>query len=159
MKTAVIYATNHGTTEKVAQMIREQLGEDNADLINLKNNPMPDLSDYDQVFLGGSIHAGNIQNRVKKFYQQNMVDLLGKPLALFLCGMNKQQFQEEFDGAFPEVLRKHAISKKMVGGEFLFDKMNFIEKALVRKISGINETVSDIEVEKIRELVTDMQNS
>ena len=67
MKTAIIYRSHHGTTEKVANLIREAMGNVNTHLFNLKTDKNPDLSGYDQVIIGGSIHAGNIQNKVKEF--------------------------------------------------------------------------------------------
>lgn len=151
MKTAIIYATTHGTTERVAQQIEKQLG--NAHLFNLKQVKKIDLSQFDQVVIGGSIHAGQIQNDIKNFCKQNMVDLLQKRVALYLCGMNEPDYQAELSNAYPELLRKHAIASKVVGGEFLFDRMNFIERFLVRRISGVSQTVSKIDEQKVFELV------
>lgn len=157
MKTAIIYATTHGTTEKVAQQIEKQLG--NAQLFNLKQIKNIDLSQFDQVVIGGSIHAGQIQSRVKNFCKQNMVDLLQKRVALYLCGMNEPDYDTELNNAYPELLRKHAITSQVVGGEFLFDKMNFIERFLVRKISGVSQTVSKIDEGNFFELVDQIKKS
>lgn len=157
MKTAIIYATTHGTTEKVAQQIEKQLG--NAQLYNLKQTKNIDLSQFDQVVIGGSIHAGQIQSSVKNYCKQNMVDLLQKRLALYLCGMNEPDYETELSNAYPELLRKHAITSKVVGGEFLFDRMNFIEKFLVKKISGVSQTVSKIDEGKIVEFVDQIKKS
>ncbi len=154
MKTAIIYATTHGTTEKVAQQIEKQLG--NSQLFNLKQIKNIDLSQFDQVVIGGSIHAGQIQSRVKNFCKLNMVDLLQKRVALYVCGMNEPEFETELSNAYPELLRKHAITSKVVGGEFLVDKMNFIERFLVRKISGVSQTVSKIDEGKVSELVHEL---
>ncbi len=154
MKTAIIFATTHGTTEKVAQQIEKQL--DNAHLYNLKQTKNIDLSQFDQVVIGGSIHAGQVQSRVKNFCKQNMVDLLQKRVALYLCGMNEPDYETEMNNAYPELLRKHAITSKVVGGEFLFDRMNFVERFLVRKISGVSQTVSKIDDNKVSELVSEL---
>lgn len=157
MKTAIIYATTHGTTEKVAQQIEKQLG--NSQLYNLKQTKNIDLSQFDQVVIGGSIHAGQIQSRVKNFCKLNMVDLLQKRVALYVCGMNEPEFETELSNAYPELLRKHAIASKVVGGEFLIEKMNFIERFLVRKISGVSQTVSKIDEKKISELIDHINES
>ena len=157
MKTAIIYATSHGTTEKVAQQIQNGLGADNALLINLKTTKTVDLSIFDTAIIGGSIHAGQMQGKVKTFCKNYMVDLLRKRVGLFMVGMNEPQFEAEFSNAFPELLRKHAITSKCVGGEFLFEKMNFIEKLIVKKVSGISHNVSKIDDSKISELVYDIK--
>jgi menaquinone-dependent protoporphyrinogen oxidase len=153
MKTAIIYATSHGSTEKVAKQIQSELGEANTQLFNLKASKSIDLSPFEQVIIGGSIHAGQVQGKVKKFCKQNMVELLQKRIALYMCGMNEPGFDSEFSNAFPELLRKHAYAKAIVGGEFLFDKMNFFEKLIVKKVSGINQSVSKIDETKILKLV------
>jgi menaquinone-dependent protoporphyrinogen oxidase len=153
MKTAIIYATSHGTTEKVANQIKNGLGSD-VQLFNLRKNKKVDLSSFDQVVIGGSIHAGQIQGCVKSFCNKSMVELLQKRVALFICGMNKPDFETELSNAFPELLRKHALCSVVVGGEFLFGKMNFFEKLIVRKVSGVSKDVSKIDDTKVNELIT-----
>lgn len=156
MNTAIIYASSHGTTAKVSHQIAEKMGLDKTRLFNLKEEANIDLSEFDRVIIGGSIHAGQIQGRVKKFCNQNMITLLQKQLGLFICGMNEAEFETEFINAFPELLRKHATSSKVMGGEFLFDKMNFFQRVIVRKISGVNQSVSRIKEGKIEEMVNEM---
>ena len=157
MQTAIIYASSHGTTEKVAKQIQHELGAENAHLFNLKSTKTIDLSQFDTLVIGGSIHAGQMQGKVKRFCKNNMVDLLQKRVGLFMVGMNEPEFENEFNNAFPELLRKHAITSKCVGGEFLFEKMNFIEKLIVKKVSGITNNISKINEEKISELVYDIK--
>ncbi|NTW24494.1 MAG: flavodoxin [Lentimicrobium sp.] len=156
MKTAIVYRSHHGTTEKVANMISEEIGKENTRLFNLKKEKLIDLSKFDRVIIGGSIHAGSIQKSVKEFCAGNMVALLEKPLGLFLSCMEDQKAREQFDSAYPELLRSHARSCKITGGEFNFDKMNFLEKAIIRKVSGIKESVSKINESGIKELVSEM---
>lgn len=159
MKTAIIYASTHGTTAKVAAMLSEKFGENNTRLFDLRNKERPDLAEFDRVILGGSIHAGMIQRKVKKYCEKHMVELLGKPLGLFICGMNEPEFDKELKEAFPELLLSHAKSKKAVGGEFLFGKMNFFQKAIVKKISGIHENVSRIREDAVYEMVLEMNEN
>lgn len=158
MKTAIFYASSHGTTAKTADLIAQKLTNSQTQVFNLKKLKSADLSNFDTVIIGGSIHAGNIQNVVKKFCEKNMVELLGKRIALYLCCMNEPEQNSQFENAFPELLRNKAISKKVIGGEFLFDKMNFLEKAIVRKVSKINDTVSKLNYAKIQELINEIEN-
>ena len=156
METAIIYASSHGTTEKIARQIQDGLGDDSTRLINLKETRTVDLSLFDTLIIGGSIHAGQMQGRVKTFCKKNMVDLLQKRVGLFMVGMNEPEFETEFNNAFPELLRNHAITSKCVGGEFLFEKMNFLEKLIVKKVSGISQNISKIDENKIAELVKEI---
>lgn len=159
MRTAIVYATKHGTTEKVAQKIKEGLGEDKVQLFNLKKDKNFDINQFEQIIVGGSIHAGNIQKSIKNFIETHTQELLQKYLGLFLCCMYEDEAQEQFDRAYPEFLRSHATSNKLIGGELLFEEMNFFEKALIKKMAGVQESVSKIDQKKIEELVTEMKNN
>jgi len=158
MRTAVVYASNHGTTEKVAQNIKEGLGEEKAQLFNLKKDKNFDVFQFDQIIVGGSIHAGQIQKRVKQFLEKYTQELLQKRLGLFLCCMHEDEAENQFNRVFPEKLRSHAISKKIMGGEFLFEKMNFVEKVLIKKIAGVQESVSKINHNEIETFVKEIKN-
>lgn len=149
MKTAIVYISKHGTTQKVANQIAEKLKVPKENIFNLRENRDPDIGSFDRVIVGGSIHAGMIQKRVKDFCERNLTSLLMKETGLFMSAMNKDQFKEEFNNAFPEKLRDHSKAVAFSGGEFLFEKMNFLEKAIVKKVSKIDKTFSDINQEEI----------
>jgi len=153
MKTAIIYATSHGTSEKVARLIAEGLKSNTVDLFNLKKKPKIDISAYDTIVIGGSIHAGTPAGVLRKFINKNMLSLLQKKVALFLCCMNQPEEQTEFDVAFPEYLRSHSVYNTIAGGEYVFEEMNFIEKAIIRKITGATESLSKLRYEEIQKLV------
>ena len=53
--------------------------------------------------------------------------------------------------AFPEYLQRLAIPKAVLGGEFLFDKMNGIERFITRKVAKIESSVSSLRYNAIRE--------
>ncbi len=112
---------------------------------------------FDQVIVGGSIHAGTNQKRVKNFVDQHRPELLEKKQELFICCMHEQEAETGFNNACPEILLSHALSNKIMGGEFRFEKMNFIEKALVKKIAGVSASVSNIDEGKVQELVREME--
>ena len=151
MKTAIIYATQHGTTEKVANLISE-LASDSTVLINLKKSHDVNPDDYDRIIIGGSIHAGRIQKSVRKFCERHMQQLSAKPLGLYLsCLEENEKAITQFETAYAEILRNHAMSCKLTGGEVMIDRMNFIEKFMMKKIGGITESVS-----KIKELASEM---
>ena len=64
MKTAIIFNSKHGTAEKVANLIAERVGKEHSDVINLKNQTIIDLSNYNTVILGGSVYVGTIQKSI-----------------------------------------------------------------------------------------------
>lgn len=152
MKTLIVYATKHGCAEKCALKLKEKLkGE--ITLLNLKKTAPEKLEAYSRVIVGGSIYAGKIQKQVRKFCKTNSAVLLKKQLGLFLCHMEVEKAQEEFDAAFPEELRNHAKAQGLFGGEFNLEAMNFIEKLIIKKVAKIEKSISRISDEKIDEFV------
>ncbi|MFZ4740078.1 MAG: flavodoxin domain-containing protein [Bacteroidales bacterium] len=160
MKTAIVYVSKHGTTAKTVLKIQEGLGKPTTQLFDLKKNSTVDLSQFDQIIIGGSIHAGMIQNRIKDFCNKNTTSLLEKRLGLFIsCFYEGEIAQTQLEKAFPEVLRKHAISCKVMGGEMLLEEMNFFEKLIVKKIAGVTQTDSNIKNENIEAFINEMSMS
>ncbi|HNW51472.1 MAG TPA: flavodoxin domain-containing protein [Prolixibacteraceae bacterium] len=156
MRTAIVYASKHGTTAKVAENIQKMLPLGEAVLLNLADNKTIEFHLFDRILIGSSVYAGSIQPKARKFVAQNMVDLLQKEVGIFVCCMFFEKANEQIEKGFPEVLRKHARSIKHMGGEFLFDEMNMIERFLVEKITGKKSTVHNIDDEKIREFIVEI---
>src|SRR6056297_1392070 len=139
METAIIYATKHGCTDKCAHTLANELNN-NAALINLDVSTDVNLDEYNTVIIGGSIHAGSMNRKIKKFIDKNMDMLQSKKTGLFICCMEEgKKAQEQFKNAFPDTLRDNAIAHGYFGGEFNFDKMNFFEKAFIKKIAKIDQ--------------------
>jgi len=148
-KILVVYATTHGCAESAAQTLSSQL-EGQVTLVNLKKNSNPDLGPFSTIIVGGSIHAGQVQGRVKRFCQTNLQALSRKRLGLYLCCMEEgEKAEQQFAGAFPAELREHAVARGLFGGEFDFAKMNFLQRAIVRKVAGIDRSVSKVKAENI----------
>lgn len=149
MKALIIYMSTHGTTEKIVDRLSTLLGYNTSTIVNLKNQKAPSLDNFDTVIIGGSVHAGKIQRKVRKYCESNLNELLEKKLGLFMCYMDTENEKQEFENSFPNVLIEHAKAKGFFGGEFLFEKMNFIEKVLAKKVSGNSKTVSRINSQAI----------
>jgi Flavodoxin len=158
MKTAIIYTTLHGTTGKVARFLAEK-AKGEVTVISLKEIKNPDLSGYDRIILGGSIHAGGIQGRMKKFVAANQLLLVQKEVGLFICCMDphKEKQEQEFEHAFPDVLKQAAKAKAVMGGEFNFEQMNFLEKIIVKKVAGVTESVSRIDWDAVMRFLNEME--
>lgn len=159
MKTIIIYTTSHGCTEKVVKELSLKLSGE-VTSIDLENDPWPPLYEFDRVIIGGSIHAGQIQNRIKDFCKTNMDELREKEIGLFICCMYEAEIaHEEIKNAFPEELHQMAKTEAILGGEYNFEKMNFIEQMLVRKIAKVNESVSKIDHNSIDRFALRMEKT
>ncbi len=149
MKYLIIYMSHHGTTRKIVQQLAENLGEACTTVINLEKENVPDLSPYDTILIGGSIHLGEIQKKIKKFCKEHEPVLLQKRVGLFLSSIETEEISDEFTNAFPENLRNHALAHGFFGGELLLDKMNIFEKYFVKAVYGIRGNLSSLDQKAI----------
>jgi len=163
MKTAVIYASKHGTTSSVAQKIKDLLSGDEVVLFNLDIQNRIELSHFGRIIIGSPLYAGTPLPAVRKFIEQNLLFLLHKEIGIFVCCMFFDKADKQIIKGFPELLRNHARSIKNMGGEYRFEEMNYIERLVVKKISGATASVSEISVRNIelfvRELNADASQS
>jgi len=157
MNTLIVFMSKHGTTEKAANLLKKEFSDSGVTIMNLQKEKSPDLSAYDTVIVGGSIHAGSIQKGIKKFCNVHKQTLLSKKAGYFICCMEKEKKQIQLEAAFDPELRDKAIALGTFGGEFNFDKMNFIERVIIRKISGLSSSVSDINYEAIKDFAGKMK--
>ena len=141
--------SHHGTTRKIALQLADDLGIAKTTVVDFKSQHVPDLTTFDTIIIGGSIHAGQIQRKISEFCINNRSELLSKRVGLFICAMESYEMKAEFDTAFPEWLRNHAIAHGLFGGELLLDKMNFLEKIIVKSIYGVKTNLHEIDEKAI----------
>lgn len=123
MKTAILYLSKHGTTEKVARIIGDKLEEKDTELINLEK-VQPSLDQYDRIIIGGSVYAGTVNKKLTSYCVENETLLAQKQLGLFVCGMepDPDKQQTELETAFPKALQGKAKAIGFMGGEFILEK-------------------------------------
>ena len=153
MNYLIIYMSRHGTTEKVAAELKDKLGSENIVLVNLEKDKVPSLDEFHTIIIGGSVHAGTIQQELITFCVRNKKELLNKRLGLFMCYMNNDLRELEFEDSFPVDLRRHAVANGLFGGEFLMEKMSEAEKNAVKNVKGIGQSVSRIDETAIHRFI------
>jgi len=160
MKTAIVYASSHGTTEKVVGIIAEKLSGDEITIFDLKKQKNISIESYDKIIIGGSIHAGKMQKRVQEFVGKHNETLKAKTLGLFVCGMepNPEKQIVELESSYPAEIRQKANISAFVGGEFLFEKMNFVQKMIIKKIAHTDKSVSALQQQTIENFISLMQS-
>lgn len=158
MDTLIVYATKYGCAQRCAMELSKEL-KDNVELINLKEKSNVDFSKYDKIIIGGSAYIGRIQKEVTDFISNNLEELLKKEIGLFICGMQEgDMLAKEISDNFPAELISKAKSVKHFGGEFTFNKMNFMEKVIVKKISKVTSDKSDIKHDNIKRLAMELNS-
>ncbi|MBV7504576.1 flavodoxin domain-containing protein [Bacillus sp. sid0103] len=159
MKRLIVYCSSHGTTEKAVRFLSEILKGEVLTVDLNREKVKFDLRNFDTVNIGGSIHVGSIQRRIKHFISQNIDTLLEKDVGLFLCCMQVGETAiEQFTNAFPQELRKNSAAMGVFGGEFLLSEMNFFEKQIVKKVSGATIDQSNLDYEAIKEFASKLNN-
>lgn len=156
MNTLIVYASKYGCTEKCTELLSKKLiGE--VEIINLKQVSDIDISKYEKIIIGGSIYIGKIQKEVTEFCSKSLDKLKEKRIGLFICGMQEEEtVTTEFNQNFNPELIEIANAKEHFGGEFNFDKMNFIEKLIVKKISKVTSSKSNILENNIKKFAQEM---
>jgi len=153
MKTLIVYASKHGCARKAAEKIRAALG-DETEITDVRQSARFKLDQFERVIIGGSIHIGRIQSRVRNYIKKNLAQLLEKQVGLFICHMAEAaEAEQEFKNAYPQQLIEQAKATGLFGGEFNFEKMSFVEKYMVKKVGKVTESVSRINEDNIAKFI------
>ncbi len=135
MKTIIVYAGKYGTTGKCAGVLQKELKGETL-LCDLTKEPSPDISSYDAVIIGGSIYAGSIRKEVSRFCTRYGAELERKKLGLFVCCAASGSSAGKYIGSqYPGPLAAHASVKGTFGGEFLFQRMGFFDRMIIKMIT------------------------
>ena len=158
MKTLIAYASKYGCTEKCAKLLEKDLNGE-VTLLNLKKNTSVNFDTFDNIIIGGSIYLGKNHKEVTEFCKNNLTELSQKSIGLFICGMQeKEVIATEIDASYPPELLEKAVVKDSFGGEFIIEKMNFLEKTIVKKIAKTTASKSEIDEDAIRHFAQQFNN-
>ena len=158
MKTLILYETLHGSSATCARLLGERI-DHTVDILRLADNENIDISLFDIIIIGGSIHMGEIHTRVKNFVQRNLDLLLKKPHGLFLvCMENGDVAKSQFENAYPEELRISSLTNGLFGGELLFKKMNLFQRGFTKKVTKVKDSISRINMKEIDRFAKDINN-
>ncbi|GHT05608.1 hypothetical protein FACS189440_12190 [Bacteroidia bacterium] len=72
---------------------------------------------------------------------------------IYVTGGNTFFLLQELTNAYPQKLVQHAVSTCFAGGEFQFEKMNFFERAIIKRIAKTDKSVSQINEEAIGKFI------
>jgi menaquinone-dependent protoporphyrinogen oxidase len=158
MPTLIVFRTTHGFTEKAVQLLMTGMKDDTT-VVNLLGDTDPEISGYDRIIIGGSIHMGEIQKEIRNFCIHNIQELLTKKIGLFLCCMFEGDVEKkQFEDAFPAELRAHASATGFFGGGISFEKMNMMEKLIVKKVAKIDQNVTRLRTASILDFARQMSS-
>lgn len=136
MKTAILYASDFGTTKKCAENLKGKLkGE--CELIDLTEKPKIDFDSYDKFVLGSNVKMGRINKYARKALKNKKIN--SKLQGVFmLCGY-PQMSQKYFDKNFKEKYTKNVIAKECFGGSLDFETDSTFINVAVGQLKALNK--------------------
>lgn len=158
--TLIVYASKHGAVEKCARELF-RLMDGKVDICNLNQREfIPDLTKYDSIIIGGSIHYGKIQKVLADFCVKHEEELMGAELGLFIsCMYSGEKAQQQLDNAYPERLNRHAVARDYFGGEADFKKMKFWERIITKQMIEKEDLVVRLSKERIHRFAEMMRGT
>lgn len=142
-KILVTYASKYGATEGIAENIAQTLDSSGLQVDILPINQVTSLAPYKAVVLGSAIYMGLWRKKASAFLKDNEKILSNKQVWLFSSGPAGTDKPEELlkGWLLPEKLkpiidRIKPVNIKVFHGEVNVEKMNFIEKWMVKKVKS-----------------------
>jgi menaquinone-dependent protoporphyrinogen oxidase len=146
VKALIVYGTRYGATELTANEIADVFRQEGLDVkvVNLKDEEVKDISDYDLVLVGSGIKIKKWTKEPEKFLKKFQKELANKKTAIFIsCGAKypldeKADVETEIEYARTNYLEGKAakynlqpIALGLFGGVYNFNKMGwFFRKTL-----------------------------
>ena len=129
MKILVVYATRGGLSRECAELLAAQLNQqDEVSLFSVENAPAPE--GFDVAVVGGSVHFGAWNRKLKKYLKLHKAALSAMPCALFFCCGLALRYEEYAELEVPRGLTP-SLGVHYFGGELKPQKRKGLDKLLV----------------------------
>lgn len=137
----IAYGTRYGATAHTSEEISKTFQEKKVDVkvINLKEENVNDITEYELVIVGSGIKIGNWTKEPEKFLKRFQKELTKKKVALFVCCGSAQPLNEEekkpevIDNVKRKYLQEKAtkynlqpIALGFFGGVYNFNKVSWL---------------------------------
>ena len=152
MNILILYSSRYGATEKCAQFIMEGL-KGKADITNLNETEPGDIDRYDIILLGGGIYAGKLQNNITRFIKANEECLRSKKVGMFICCKEGDKVAEYIRANVTNWTINELFVLEHVGYEINLERMNRLEKFLMKSIFKIKENYSQLNHDSIDKII------
>lgn len=139
-KVLVAFASKHGATRDMAQVIGEQLQEAGHEVKICPVTAVEDLYSFDAVIVGSAIYVGNWRKSAVKFLEDNVAVLAKRHVWLFASGPTGDEPDEDFR-KYPPAL-DHTIELiqpqdvVIFGGRLEPDELNPLERFMIRRVDA-----------------------
>jgi menaquinone-dependent protoporphyrinogen oxidase len=140
-KTLIAYQTKGGATEETARKIAETLRSKfqlEVDLVDLKEQKPLELTQYQNVIVGGGVRGGRVYGKALKFLEN---DLTGKKVAFFVSSSwagtpgsydnAKSKFVEKTLTKYPKII---PIGTEAFGGRIRYFRKTMVDNTDLAKV-------------------------
>jgi menaquinone-dependent protoporphyrinogen oxidase len=145
MKLLIAYGTKDGMTARIAEHMAQTLRR-HGHRVELGNTRVliagVDLSDYDAILVGASLHAGGYQRSTRRFVRKNVATLNRLPTAFFsvcLAIASKNATEREaawsIARAFPPKLGWFPDEIEVIAGALMFSRYGFLRRSAMIRIA------------------------
>ncbi|TRO54870.1 nitric oxide synthase [Candidatus Bathyarchaeota archaeon] len=157
----IVHGTRYGATEMTAKEVAKVFREEglNVEVVNLKDEKVDDISEYDLVLIGSGIKIKKWTKEPEQFLKKFQKELTEKKIALFICCGAKYPLDEKADVETEiEYARKTHLKEKaakydlqpiasgLFGGVYDFNKMGWLFRKTLSAVkpqleaAGVPET-------------------
>jgi len=146
MDTIIVFDSRHGSTAEIASRIAGRIAEKTGGQTRLvylrdQGSASASLDDCDLVVLGGPVYAGRWSKRAAAFAAARKEELLQRRFAFFAVGLDAAAGSGPTAEALPPELAAQAAASAKFPGTVLFDKMNFLERWIIRMVAKTREDI------------------
>ncbi|QDG51788.1 menaquinone-dependent protoporphyrinogen IX dehydrogenase [Persicimonas caeni] len=154
---AIIYGTTEGHTRKICEHIAQTLRDHDDQVEIVLGSEFDDafeLSDFDGVIVGGSLHAGTHQRYIRAFVDEHLEELQSMPSAFFSVSLSaaSEDTRDDAQGALDTFLEETGWTPEqaeIVAGALKYTEYNWFKRFAMKKISassgGDTDTSQDYE--------------
>jgi menaquinone-dependent protoporphyrinogen oxidase len=144
MRILIAYATTEGHTRKIARFLADELRSagHQVTLADVTDEPPPPAG-HDAAILGGSIHAGGLQEGLAHYARSRAAALNALPSAFFSVSLSmagdEEVSREEVRQSVAKLLAKTGFSPRQVvhwAGALRYTEYNWFKRYLMRTITG-----------------------
>ncbi len=142
-KTLIAFETKGGATEEAARKIADVLRSKyqlEVDLVDLKKQKVPDLTQYQSVIVGGGVRGGRVYSKALKFLEN---DLSGKQVAFFTSSSwagtpgsyanAKAKFVEKNLAKYPKI---NPVDMEAFGGRIRYFRKTMLDNTDLTKVEA-----------------------
>jgi menaquinone-dependent protoporphyrinogen oxidase len=149
IKALIVYGTRYGATEMTSKEIADVFQKEGLDVevVNLKDEKIKDINNYDLVVVGSGIQIGKWTKEPKKFLKKYQKELAKKKVAIFVsCGSAQplpedKKTPEEIEKTKRKYLNEKAteynlqpIALGFFGGVYNFNRVSWLFKKFMSSV-------------------------